>query len=365
MINSVQSYILRLCFQSFLVSFSFFTFLFVVQQLEVYVQMVVQKHVPVFTVLTLVSYMIPFIASMTLPIAVLFTVILVFSQLSANSEVIAMRACGFSFFDILKPIFYFGVFTMLLTFVFMNFIMNETNIEFKKLYASISQRNPTLNIQERTFDRIPGTDRQISTLKVNTLNQSMESIIIFDYSGSRINIVFSKAGFWTNPSQNQNNLILNDGNIVTINSDSPNVIQNTTFKTAEYYVKMTGLTERSFVKTLDEKGILEIYNEIKAKKEKNQPVPNNYYVAFNKLIAVPISCLLFVVIGVSLGTSFQRAGKGESYGLAVFVVFLFYVLLQTGQVLGTKGYIHPFLAIWLANIVLAVFTVMFHFIKKV
>lgn len=71
-------------------------------------------------------------------------------------------------------------------------------------------------------------------------------------------------------------------------------------------------------------------------------------------IAIPVTCVIIMLIGAPLATSTQRGGTayGVAVSLATTVVFL--VLLQLTQAIGAGGLIMPELAAWLPG---ALFTV--------
>lgn len=71
-------------------------------------------------------------------------------------------------------------------------------------------------------------------------------------------------------------------------------------------------------------------------------------------IAIPVTCVIIMLIGAPLATSTQRGGTayGVAISLATTVVFL--VLLQLTQAIGAGGLIMPELAAWLPGTLFAV-----------
>ena len=64
----------------------------------------ISNGLPVTAVLKFMLYIAPLVFSMSIPFAVLVSVMLVFGRLSADSEITAMRACGISILQIVSPI---------------------------------------------------------------------------------------------------------------------------------------------------------------------------------------------------------------------------------------------------------------------
>jgi lipopolysaccharide export system permease protein len=69
-------------------------------------------------------------------------------------------------------------------------------------------------------------------------------------------------------------------------------------------------------------------------------------------IALPIASLIFGVVGAALGLNTQRGGgKTVGFGVAIFIVFLYWVFYHSMFVVGKNGGLPPMLASFLADIV--------------
>ncbi len=62
-----------------------------------------------------------------------------------------------------------------------------------------------------------------------------------------------------------------------------------------------------------------------------------------------------MLVGVPLGLSSRRGGKSAGFVLTIVLVFVYYFLSLTGVSLARQGKISPFLGVWAANIIFAVF----------
>ena len=69
-------------------------------------------------------------------------------------------------------------------------------------------------------------------------------------------------------------------------------------------------------------------------------------------IALPLAAMIFGLLGAALGCNTQRGGsKTVGFGMAVFIVFLYYVFYRSMWVVGQNGGLPPMLASFLADIV--------------
>ena len=83
----------------------------------------------------------------------------------------------------------------------------------------------------------------------------------------------------------------------------------------------------------------------------------NYFPAlaeFHKRFSLPVANLLFALVGVPLGIVNRRSGKAGGFALSIGIIFFYYIVTILGKGLSEDQVIHPALAMWLANGVMAV-----------
>lgn len=86
----------------------------------------------------------------------------------------------------------------------------------------------------------------------------------------------------------------------------------------------------------------------------NQQHIDTYLVEINKKYAIPVACIVFVFIGAPLGIIARRGtfGVAATFSIGFFVVY--WAALIGGEKLAERGYMPPWLGMWMANIVLGV-----------
>lgn len=109
------------------------------------------------------------------------------------------------------------------------------------------------------------------------------------------------------------------------------------------------------------------YNKIntlkEAKKTKDEELYDltkyysNVVMYQQRILAFPFTCIIFFLIGASLGSIIRKGGIGLPVVISIFVFVIFYVLNLSVENLSWKGKLNPYLAAWLPNIVLAPFGV--------
>jgi lipopolysaccharide export system permease protein len=67
--------------------------------------------------------------------------------------------------------------------------------------------------------------------------------------------------------------------------------------------------------------------------------------------ALPFICVVFAIVGASLGMRPQRTGAAIGFGLSVLIIFGYYLLLFICGALGQVEFLSPIAAAWLPNLI--------------
>jgi lipopolysaccharide export system permease protein len=81
---------------------------------------------------------------------------------------------------------------------------------------------------------------------------------------------------------------------------------------------------------------------------------NKFDVEYHKKIAIPVACLVFVVIGASLGVRARRSGYGFAIGVSLLIFTVYYIFLIGGEDLSDRVFLPPWFAMWGPNILFTV-----------
>jgi len=115
-VRIVHRYIFREILVPFALGLSLFTFVLLIARLIKLIELVVNRGVPLVSVLRLLTYILPAFLEVTLPMAMLLAILVAFGRLSADSEMVALRSSGLSLYQLVPPVAVFVVIAMLLRF---------------------------------------------------------------------------------------------------------------------------------------------------------------------------------------------------------------------------------------------------------
>ncbi len=83
-----------------------------------------------------------------------------------------------------------------------------------------------------------------------------------------------------------------------------------------------------------------------------QDQQNSYMVEIHKKYALPVACIVFILIGAPLGVMVRKGGFGIAASISLFFFVIYWAFLIAGEKLADRNIITPFWGMWSANIVL-------------
>jgi lipopolysaccharide export system permease protein len=81
---------------------------------------------------------------------------------------------------------------------------------------------------------------------------------------------------------------------------------------------------------------------------------SKYLVEIHKKIAMPVSAIIFVLIGAPLGMIVRRGGLGISGGISLIFFLIYWGFIMTGERLADRLLMSPWFAMWWGNIIFGV-----------
>src|SRR5688572_4130589 len=103
-LRQLDRYVLSETIGPLALGFSVYTFIMLVRFLFRSADMIIRRGLSPGEVGQLVLYTLPNILVLTIPMALLFGILIAIGRLASDSELIAMRACGISLFTLYRPI---------------------------------------------------------------------------------------------------------------------------------------------------------------------------------------------------------------------------------------------------------------------
>ena len=304
-------------------------------------------------------YNIPKMATLVIPMSLMFSVCFVVGQFSTNKELVASMAAGVSFYRIVTPIFIFGAFMW----IFMLFLSEVVVRPFNSLAAyefSLIQKGVGTKTDLVYQLHIKGQEGFYYVYWYDAPTKSVRGG--FNYiklnEKNLAEYVISAQNARYNETDKNSKL----EKIAEIYFDENMKVKNFTRfdekiynfpESADYFSKPR--------KKIEEMNLFDLSEEIIVRKNKGVPYAD-LEVERHAIFAVPIMCLIVVIIGAIAGAYTTKSAGVMSLGISVGVVFLYYIMYSTGKSLGENGGIPPWVAVWSTSIFF--FGVSFFLYKK-
>ncbi|MFC1629265.1 LptF/LptG family permease [Gemmatimonadota bacterium] len=176
----LNRYIIREHLGPFVLALAILTFLFLMNELIDILDMVIGKGLEVPIVLELLLYNVAWMLALTVPGAVLVSVLMSFGRLSADGEITALRSSGLSHLRLVFPVLIPAMMICAFQVYFNDRILPDFNYRTKSLTSNIQMKQPALALQPGVF--IESLDGYTLFLEeVNTETSRVENVTVVQY----------------------------------------------------------------------------------------------------------------------------------------------------------------------------------------
>ncbi|MEM1367300.1 MAG: LptF/LptG family permease [Cyanobacteria bacterium P01_H01_bin.15] len=290
------------------------------------------------------------------PAALLLATLLGYGRLNSDSELVALRGAGVSVYRLMLP-------GLLLSLVItgVTFYVNDQIAPAALFRAS--------NLAETAFDRAAPSLREENILypeykKFQDEDGRQRTVLarLFyaeEYDGERLynltvidraetglsQVIVAKSAAW-NIAKNTWDMF--EGTIYLVGEDGTyrNVVQ---FEQQQLALprKPKDLANRR--RDYGEMSIAQAQAYLAAS-DGNERRERKLRVRIQEKMAFPFICIVFALVGGSLGLRAQTSSRGTSFGICVGLIFGYYLLSFLTSALGVWGAIPPLVSAWLPNI---------------
>lgn len=349
MMKLLGRYIMRELTAVFFLTLFIFTLVLFLGRLLRLTELVINKGVPLATVLKLLAYLSPSFLILIIPVSVLVASITVFRRLSVDSEIVVMKATGMSFFRMLIPVALLSVAAYAATSYLIWVAFPVGNRAFQETMFEILQSQAALELHPRVFnDTFSGL--VIYAQDVSPARGLVRGVFIADSRQPREpqTIVAQRGRLIPDPARKRLLLELEQGSIHKLLPGKERY-QLLHFRRHELALDLAGLLAGARAK----KGVKQMSgSELRHLASKSPPgsrMRNIALVEYYKKFSLPVACLLLGFVGAPLGMVHRRTGRSGGFLASTIAVLIYYLLYTTSEGLGDEGRLPPLLAVWLPN----------------
>ncbi|MBQ8167851.1 LptF/LptG family permease [bacterium] len=359
-ITLLDKYILKQIIEMFLMGVCVFTSIIFAS--DTFITLI--KQISLFGIPFNVAFMIiilnlPSVIVMTIPMGVLLSTVMTLNKLSLASEITVMRACGIGLNRIAKPIFIFAVLMSLFSFVLNESIVPVMAKQSKDLALwALGQKNIPDGKQNFVFKELGDGGFLKRLFYVGYCEDKvLHNITVLDTSKSgTLQILQAREGRTSPEGWNFEKAAL-----YTV--DGEGKILNTALfdeSTIQFGLDMTKELNKNVAREMNFSNLVKyIANNTLDPKQKREVLVELY-----DKIALPITTIALVLIGVPLAITPPRVRYNRGFLFSILIIFVYYLIRALSISFGESGSLQPFLAAWMPNIVLTVWGTILYY-KKV
>ena len=324
------------------------------------IRKIVEFGLPIVVALKIFFLSLPGFLVLAFPMSVLLTCLLTYGNLSSNSEILALKSLGINNFRIILPSLSLALFMTLLTFIFNDNLVPISNrvaadIMQNNIGKSIKTEKGKYNISFSKYGSIidTNTNKPIDNSSHLThifyarrfLDNVMYEVTVVDLSkkGTKILIAADNGKF----IDQLNNWEFSNGEMIITNDEGS--VSTISFDTYKYPLdngpsKLAAIPNDAKNMTISEARKAEEMYAMAGNIKESRKMKVRIY----EKITLPISCIVFSLIGSTLGIKQNiRSSKSQGFGLSIIIIFLYYLTCFVFSSMGIVGLITPFLSAWI------------------
>lgn len=375
--------------------FTFYTSIIIMQRLFDMAGLIIRRSLSGAAVGKLLMYSLPNIVVLTLPMALLFGILIAIGRLSSDSEIVAMRALGISTRKIYRPVFVFSFLMFLLNLYLINFVMPKGNQQFVALRTELTAASAERVVKPRVFydeyenlmiyvnDVDPSTGQwkgvfvadnrgespqeesltpaQMAENMARAQQQNDDDAVtgLTQKGAGQRTIVASRGNITLQRPENELWMNLSGAETHVWDPAKPDRYDRTESATQRILLPTRGAGDgitNSLARSFREMDLRELLNQERTL-SRSRALTDRYtrniaLVEIHKKFAIPFACIAFGVLGLPLGITNRRGGKSSGFSLSIAIIVFYYIMINNGEQLAGSGKIPPFLGMWGANILL-------------
>ena len=345
----LSRYFLTEFLKVFLLCLLIFLFLFLVIDFGEKIDDFIDADVSKGMVLAYFFYKVPYVLIEMTPVAILISVIFIFSIFRKNREIIALKTSGQNIVRLSKSIVLFSLFISVITFLFSEFIVSIASSRSNEIWETEVEKHDPHRFywRDQIWYKSNNAIYWIRHYDINEKIMQNPTFYFFDKDFHLIRRIDGKRGIWKNGVWK-----IEEGTVRKVQEDGGYDLEK--FDDLFLEIPETPETFARKIKQPEEMSFLQLKKF--SERVKNEGYDNTrYLVDMNMKLAFPLLNLILVFIGIPIALEVKIGGIPLAISIGVSICFLYMVLMSFSRSLGLSGILPPVLSAWTANITFILF----------
>ena len=307
---------------------------------------IMDSDMPGIEIIRYYYHTIPWYFSLGLPMSLLLGTVFTMGILQKNNELSALKASGISIKRLSIPLLIFGILCSIFSFYFDNLYVTHHIQKRNELGAKYNLiRSKSNQIKKKDIFRQESTNEILGIRRFQFRNQTANNITIQQFeNGSLIHRFDAPFMRW---NSDEKHWIIPNYSIRDWSNDT--LIFNKSLQDTILHLHFTPTDLTQSTVRPDEMNYWEL-KQFVIKLEQYGVKDPRWAVNMHFKPAFACTSILMVLFGLSLSIRKPQSSLSIGIGISIIVIFLYYAGIKTGQSLGYKGVLTPFVSVWLPNL---------------
>ena len=406
--NALSRYILREHLGPFALGVALIIFVLLMDVILQMMDQVLSKGLSLLLAIQLLFYNLAWIIALAVPMAVLIAVLMAFARLASDNEIMASKACGVSFFHLLRPVLAAAGILTVLMILFNDQILPDWNHRARNIASSLRRRKAALVLKEMEGIFVHGLDSySLLVRQIDEERNLLRGITLYDTRSpgppAVLHAPVGQVQLFSDGSYIR--LTLEGGEFFRFEADDPERFLHGTFDRQVVHIQdperafrnqnssyrsdremdiaamrravrqrlheqrqslqsidstVQALIARMATATDSATALPDLEQETDAARQllaKERRLNanrakriNEFQVEIHKKFSIPVACLVFVLVGAPLGVTIRRRGTAVSVGISLVFFWIYWMFLIGGEELADRGFIPPAVSMWAPNL---------------
>jgi len=305
-------------------------------------------------------YVLPFSLTFTIPWGFLTALLLVFGRMSADNELIALRASGVSIPRVCVPVLALAVLLAGVCFYINADIAPRAEQQMTNMIFQIATNNPaSLFSADQVVDQFP--DRRVYVGAKS--GDRLKNILVFeiDEEAHITKFVYAREGELSSDPANQRLLMrLFNARFEQRDENDPanlqKIRQGIVVDEGVFPISLDAMyRENQRGRRLSAYTLPDLVREIRDEK----PMPRLGFehgrlqteVEINKRLSASLACMAFALIAIPLGITAHRKETSIGFAFSLIIAFTYFFFIILADTFRDNPAAHPSLLIWIPNVI--------------
>lgn len=295
-------------------------------------------------------FYIPYIIILTLPVSMLLSSLFSLGSMAQHNEIIAINASSVSLYRILFPVILLSLMISILTGIVGETLVPKANrLRFDTYRYQIKKESRKIQTARNHLAIQDGKNRQVYIQFYETNKQRAHKVNVLEIAEDRIIRRLDARFMQWDPIKSQWKLIQVTERLLSDTSE--HIIKHDTISYTQSSIIPEDLLDLEIQP--EEMNYFEL-NRFVDKMLALGADAKRWLVDLYMKISYPLANFIIVLFGAPLAAKKRRSGPALGFAISLLISFIYFLFLRTGQVLGHKGDLTPWIAAWIGNIVFGV-----------